>query len=192
MKAVKARWSIDGDGTWLSLLIDPPDAKRARELAASADGPQRLEIKPWRERRSLDANAYFWVLCGKLAEKTGIGATEIYRSLIPEIGGNSETVCITQQGADRLCEGWEHNGKGWITERIPSKLPGCVNVILYYGSSAYDTAQMSRLIGLVVQECRQQGIETLTPAELAALMEGWDAKTNKGAGDPDRGQAPSA
>ena len=79
--------------------------------------------------------------------------------------------------------------QGWISEKIPSKLPGCVNVILYYGSSACDTAQMSRLIDLIVQECRQQDIETLTPAELAAMMEGWDAKTNKGAGDPGRGQA---
>ena len=188
MKALKAKWSIDGDGTWLSLLIDPPDAKRARELAASVDRPQRVEIRQWKERRSLDANAYFWVLCSKLSEKTGIPVTGIYRSLIPEIGGNSETVCIPEQGADHLREGWEHNGKGWVTEAFPSKLKGCVNVVLYYGSSTYDTAQMSRLIELAVQECRQQGIETMPPAELAALMEGWNEKADKGAGDSARGQ----
>ena len=57
-----------------------------------------------------------------------------------------------------------------------SKLEGYVNVISYYGSSEYDTAQMSRLIDLLIAECREQGIETKTPAELAALMEEWEKR----------------
>ena len=113
-----------------------------------------------------------------------VPAAEIYRRYIPEIGGNSETVCIPAKGADRLREGWERNGKGWVTETMPSKLPGCVNVILYYGSSTYDTAQMSRLISLAVQDCREQGVETMPPQELAAMMEGWNAQADKGSGDP--------
>lgn len=59
---------------------------------------------------------------------------------------------------------------------MPSKLQGCVNVVLYFGSSTYDTAQMSRLIDLCVQDCKQVGIETMTPAELEALVERWDDK----------------
>ncbi len=54
-----------------------------------------------------------------------------------------------------------------------SKIEGYVNVRSYYGSSQYDTAQMSRLIDLIVQECRQQGIETATPQELARYKEEW-------------------
>ena len=60
-----------------------------------------------------------------------------------------------------------------MTEILPSKIAGCVNVVLYYGSSTYDSAQMSRLIDLVVQECQAQGIETKTPEELALLKEDW-------------------
>ena len=44
----------------------------------------------------------------------------------------------------------------------------------FYGSSTYDTAQMPRLIDLLIGECREQGIETKRPAELAALMEEWE------------------
>ena len=183
-KALKARWQIDGEGTWVSLLIDPAGARQARAFAQGMDKPHRITLKLWRERRSLDANAYFWTLAGKLAERLGIPAAEIYRRYIPEIGGNSETVCIPAKGADRLRDGWERNGKGWVTETMPSKLPGCVNVILYYGSSTYDTAQMSRLINLAVQDCREQGIETMPPQELAAMMEGWDAQADKSSGDP--------
>ena len=60
-----------------------------------------------------------------------------------------------------------------MTDVNPSKIEGCKNVTLYYGSSTYDTRQMSRLIDLVVQDCKEQGIETMTPFELDALKERW-------------------
>ena len=74
---------------------------------------------------------------------------------------------------DKLVDGWRHNGIGWQTETIPSKIKGCVNVVLYYGSSTYDTAQMSLLIDMVVQDCKDQNIETLPPDKLAGMMEEW-------------------
>lgn len=106
-----------------------------------------MTVDKARRRRSLDANAYFWVLADKLATAQGLpSTTEIYRHYIKEIGGNREFVCVKKEAADKLCQGWERGGLGWLTERFTSKVDGCVNVILYYGSSVYDTAQMSRLI----------------------------------------------
>ena len=130
-------------------------------------------VKKFRQKRSLDANAYCWVLLDKLAEHTGLSRIDLYRSYIREIGGNSETVCVVNAAVDKLREGWHHNGLGWQTDTLPSKLDGCTNVVLYYGSSTYDTAQMSRLIEMVVQDCRELGIETLPPHKLAALVEEW-------------------
>lgn len=132
-----------------------------------------VEIKPWRERRSLDANAYFFVLADKLATKLGTTKVEIYREFIKDVGANNEVVCVKNSAVERLCYAWERNGLGWLTETFPSKIDGCTNVVLYYGSSTYDTAQMSRLINLVVEACKEQGIETMTPAELARLVEMW-------------------
>ena len=63
---------------------------------------------------------------------------------------------------------WGHNGLGWIADTTESKLPGCTNVILYYGSSTYDKSQMARLIDNIVQDCKAVGIETATPAEIDA------------------------
>lgn len=121
----------------------------------------------------MNANAYAWVLLDKLAAVLHIGKTELYRSYIKEIGGNSDVVCVIDKALDDLRKGWEHNGLGWLTETMPSKLAGCTNVIVYYGSSTYDTAQMSRLIDMIVQDCKENGIETLTPAELASMCEAW-------------------
>lgn len=128
-----------------------------------------VEIKDKKEKRSREANAYAWVLLGRLAEKLHISKEDIYRELIKNIGGNSEIVCVQNKAVERLCDGWERNGIGWVTDTMESKIDGCTNVILYYGSSTYDTVQMHRLIALIVQECEQQGIETLTPEELARL-----------------------
>lgn len=132
-----------------------------------------LTVKERREKRSLDANAYCWVLLGKLAEKTGIDRAEIYQSLVKDIGGNYDTVCVPDKAVESLVTGWGHNRLGWATDTFKSKIEGCTNVILYYGSSTYDTKQMSRLINLIVQECKQQDIETATPEETARMTEEW-------------------
>lgn len=115
----------------------------------------------FKKRRTLDANAYFWVLAHKLAAKMEIPVGEIYRSYVRD------------KDLEALMQGWNSNGLGWIAEPFESKTEGCTNVILYSGSSTYDTAQMHRLIDLVVQDCKEQGIETMTPAELAMLIGGW-------------------
>jgi hypothetical protein len=132
-----------------------------------------VTVKKANKKRSLDANAYFWVLCGKLAAKLNIPRIEIYRNYIKDIGDNSITVCVVEKKAERIVADWQNNGLGWIAETIPSKLEGCMNVILYEGSSVYDTAQMSRLIDFCVTDCKAQGIETMTPDELERLCEAW-------------------
>jgi hypothetical protein len=132
-----------------------------------------IEVKPYRERRSLDSNAYCWVLIDKLANKLNMSKEAIYREYIKHIGGNSEIVCIKNNAVKRLCDGWQKNGIGWQTETFDSKIEGCTNVILYYGSSTYDTAQMSRLLDLIIQDCKEQGIPTETPNEIARLKALW-------------------
>ena len=136
------------------------------------DAPVNVEIKKAANKRSRQAKALAWVLIDKLSEKTHISKVEIYRHAIKEIGGVSEMVCVQDKAVDRLRSGWEKNGIGWQTDVLPSKLPGCTNVILYYGSSTYDTAQMSRLLDLIIQECEQQSIPTLRD-EADALLGRW-------------------
>lgn len=133
----------------------------------------RLSVVELKERRSLNANAYAWVLMDKLAAKLNIAKTEIYRSYIKEIGGNSDIVCVQNKALNDLQKAWESRGIGWLTETLPSKIEGCTNLMLYYGSSTYDTAQMSRLINLIIQDCKENEIEYLTPTELAKMLQEW-------------------
>lgn len=132
-----------------------------------------IEIKPYRARRSLDANAYAWVLIDKLSEKLNISKEDVYKEYIKHIGGNSEVVCVKSAAVERLCEGWQKNGIGWQTETFDSKISGCTNVILYYGSSCYNSAQMNRLLDLIIQDCHEHGIPTDTPDEIARMKAIW-------------------
>lgn len=131
-----------------------------------------IDLKKHRERRSKDSNAYAWVLIDKIASATQQDKEVVYREAIRSIGGVSETVCVKTEAVERLRRSWGHNGVGWSSEIMPSKIPGCTNVILYYGSSMYDTKQMSNLIEHLIQDAKDLGIETMTPEELARLYGG--------------------
>ena len=138
-----------------------------------------MTLKQYRKARSLDANAYYWVLLDRLATVVNVPKTEIYRMHVRDIGGNCEMFTVKNFAVERLCNGWSRNGMGWITDTMPSRYDGYTNVFLYYGSSTYDTHQMSRLIDLAVQDCQAQGIETKTPAEIENMLSLWE--TAKGA-----------
>ena len=56
---------------------------------------------------------------------------------------------------------------------------GSVILRAYYGSSTYNRKQMAALIDLVVQDCKQLGIETLTERELSLLCDRWEGDNGK-------------
>lgn len=161
-------------GSRISFAI-PDDQLTAAKLLADElrDGLISLECKKWRNKRSLDANAYMWTLVDKIAQKTRQRPADVYRHAIKEIPGNSTLVCVQDKAKDVLQQQWQAKGLGWQTEELPSKIQGCTNIMLYYGSSVYNTTQMSLLIDSVVDEAKALGIETLTPYELEGMVAAW-------------------
>lgn len=137
------------------------------------DKTKKYEVKEYKEKRSLDANAYAWVLLGKLQDKLHIPKEEMYRDAIQTIG-SYEVIPIKNEAVNKFRQAWSKNGLGWITETTKSKLDGYTNVLAYYGSSIYDTKEMSRFIELIIQECEQLDIETKSKAEIDSLLKEWD------------------
>ena len=134
---------------------------------------KRYKLEEDRPKRSLDSNAYCWLLLGKLQNKLNIPKEDIYKDLIRNIG-SYEIIPIKDKAVDRFREVWSKNGLGYITETTKSKLDGYTNVIAYYGSSSYNTKEMTRLIDLVIQECKQLDIETKSQAEIDSLLKEWN------------------
>ena len=143
-----------------------------RVNSSLADGKEwQMVLQEHKKKRSLSANAYCWTLIDKLAYVTGDDKVAIYKRAIQGIGGNSTIICVQDKALEQLCKQWMQKGLGWFAEKMPSKLKGCTDVVLYYGSSAYDTKQMSVLIDRIVQDCKAVGIETLPDYEIRALLE---------------------
>ena len=160
----------------LSLRMPP---KKAQEGAARlkemlAKGKQLdVTIEQHRRKRSLDSNAYLWILCQKIAEVTRSTKEAVYREFIRRVG-QFEILPIREDAVDKWIKIWQSHGLGWVSEVLDdSKIDGYKRVISYYGSSVYDSESMSVLLDEVVQECKGLRIEVISPAELESLKASW-------------------
>ena len=129
-----------------------------------------ISISPKQVKRSLNANAYFWVLLGKLCKAYHADKEVQYRELIHQ--GNEYFVRpIIKEGVDRWKEIWTSKGTGWIVEEMGEnqKDSNYIDVRSYYGTSVYTQSEMAELTARLVDSCKENKIETLTPAEIARL-----------------------
>ena len=163
------------EGGWLMVKPEREDLGKAMTIVRNhKDRLYDIEVKEHRKKRSLDANAYAWVLIGKLADSMRIAPIEVYRQAIQNVGGNYEVIPIKEEAADHFKQVWEAQGLGWpCVDMGKSKLQGFRNLKAYYGSSTFSVSQMQVFIDNLVQDCRALNIETLTPDKLALLMEEW-------------------
>lgn len=165
MRVEEFRWA----GGWLGIKTSSPDALRL----VNAD-PGEYDITPHKEKRSLNANGYLWQLCDKIAEATFTTKEDIYREAVRSVGIFRD-FHLSEDEAKTFCTAWGMLGTGWVTEQLDYARDGETLVIrAYYGSSKYNTKQMSRLIDYIVAEAKDLDIETLTPQELARMKEEWN------------------
>lgn len=135
-----------------------------------------VKIAKFRQKRSLSANAYAWQLMSKIAESQGITKEEVYRHHIKEVGVCRD-VEICSDAVNTLLYSWSLHGLGWFGELLDyGRHDGFRLVTLYYGSSTYDTKQMSRLIENIVQDCKLLGIQTKTPDEIQNMLSLWETE----------------
>lgn len=175
----KAKWSIDADGAWLCLGIKSPREVTPFIEEMKTDKPYVAKITEKRKKRSLDANAYYWLLTGMIARKVDSEPEEVYLRHVRGLG-NYEVYGMLEEAVPMFAQLWVSNHLGRFIETRAAKKQGIVNVLAYYGSSDFDTVQMSRLIDHAVQDCVALGIETRSPEEVESLLAQWGEKTDKG------------
>lgn len=146
-----------------------------REALKLVDGftPGEYEIRKARPRRSLSANSYAWVLMDKIAAALNLSKLDVYREAIRDIGGVSTLTVVRNDALDALRTQWGRQGVGWQSEIVEDD-GAYTTVSLIFGSSVYDTAQMSRLIDHLIQDAKALGIEPLPPEKLEGMMQAWE------------------
>ena len=128
-----------------------------------------IELKKKRKKRSLTANAYFWQLLNKLAIALNEAESVTYKRLVSDYGVWTK-VYVAEEARDTLISAWgkQKDSSGWFAEALDKE-----TVKLYYGTSVYDTKQMARIIDGLVEECKEQNIETLPQDELLRIKAAW-------------------
>lgn len=163
--------------TKISLLLDTKDLDIVEQL--KNENKLNVDLKKYRKKRSLDANSYCWVLCDKIAKElskdgTVITKEQIYKDSILQIG-TFEPFLVQEKTFDNFKRIWEKQGLGFLVQEV-SKKDKCVKVHCYYGSSTYDSKEMSLLIDLIIGLAKSLQIETKPQEEIDSLLKEWDKK----------------
>ena len=137
------------------------------------DSDVEVSIDRYREKRSLDANALAWVMIHKIAAKTHEEPIITYRKLIKDFSVKTHVVCVQAEHAEKEISDFCAGHMGRMVDVGESKIPGCVILHKKYGSSSFDSAQMSAFIDIIMEQCRELGIETRSEEEIQSILKEW-------------------
>ncbi|MEG1558353.1 MAG: hypothetical protein RR235_09290 [Oscillospiraceae bacterium] len=142
-----------------------------------------IELKPYRRHRSTDANAYSWLLTDKLSDfmlirgvklsKDEMHAEMIFRYGQPMLDPDGIPVFVSTQSNIKAIEFYPYLKEAGCGE-VDGK--AFTHFRAFRGSHTYDTQEMSVFIAGIVEECKEQGIETKTPEEIERIEALWKGK----------------
>ena len=170
--------SIDFRTSKLTLTVEVNEDVAEQFIDLKEKEKLDIEIKPHREKRSLDANAYFHVLVGKIADKQRLSKARIKNMLLGQYGQSMEVsegvpaVIKTNIPIEAAFEMEEPH-----LRYIKYEIENGSEVYFYKiirGSHTYNSYEMSVLIDGTVTEAKDIGIDTMSPVELAQMKERWN------------------
>lgn len=184
----KVLWLSDMDGDWLKIRVNNPQALCEQIL----DGKTYdVEIKQHREKRSMDANAYFHVLCNKIAQKTNERNDVVKKCMVLSYGvvdtfeNGGKVGVMLPEGVN--VDDYYPYAVWYKSQTVNGKKCDCY--LFYKQTHKMNSAEFSHLIDGTIQECKQLGIETLPPDKLRAMLEAIDAQRDKSESNTASGEA---
>lgn len=140
------------------------------KLMDKISGLFRLKVTRWSEKRSLDANAYFWQLATKIAEVLKTSKEEVYEECLQKYGYLDEPpITITVKAEVDMSRIDGH----WKFIKSDGKFSAYIRI---RGTSEYDSREMAHFIDMVIQDAKELGIETLPPEEIERMKQAWGDK----------------
>ena len=149
------------------------------------DREKEFEVLPYHEKRSLNANAYYWALVGKISETQNIPKEEIHRQLLTDYGtweyeddGSPKWVILPKNKPLPL-DGYYFDTKADVTVKGTKSGEEIGRAyIVIRGSHTYKSDEMKRLLDGTIQEAQNLDIETRTPQEIELMIQQMKDKEN--------------
>lgn len=172
-KAVGASLDFDTNRFRITFEVNENDVVKSEYDRLRGYDKLKIKAVKYTQRRSLDANAYFHVLVGKIADALTISKAKAKNVLIckygqPQLLPDGSIMVYKTNAPEEFM--WEQESIHAIPVKYEEK---ATFYKIYRGSHTYDTKEMSVLIDGTVADAKELGIETVTPTELAEMKERW-------------------
>lgn len=140
-------------------------SKAIEEADAIKDEKLLIDVVKYKEKKSLNANSYFWVLADKIAKAVKSDKWTIYLMLLCKYGVFVD-VCVIPEAVEDMKAHLQRDFRYIeVIEEGEMSIVRC-----YYGFHTYSKDEANALIQATVEEAKLLGIETLTPNEIAEMM----------------------
>lgn len=151
------------------LTLEVNELNDFKQLVDDMNGLEKLsiEIKPYREKRSLNANNYAWKIITEIGNVLRASKDEIYVKMLKRYGQSDMFSVLADIPIDKYVKYYEEIGEGTVNGKLFK------HYRVYKGSSEYDSREMSIFIDGVVSEAKELGIQTETPDEIARMKSLW-------------------
>ena len=154
------------DQKWTDFMLD------------NADEDWEVTITAVGQKRSLNANAYFHVLCREIAKATKSSEEEVKELMVVRYGTYARDADGVICGAVVPANTDIHRFYPYCSKYGEMEVNGKTYTQWLFLKQTHelDTHEMATLIDGVVSECKELGIETMTPQELEEMKKKWMKK----------------
>jgi hypothetical protein len=162
-------------GTLVGLMMDYKDNKPIINLKIDKNElehimslkDKKLEIKEYKEKRSLNSNSYLWKLVTEIGNVMNLDKEEVYLSMLKKYGQAEVISILSTINIKPYLKYFEEFGESLLNGKLFKHYK------VYMGSSEMDSKQMSILLNGVVEEAKEQGIPTLEDLEIKRMCDKW-------------------
>ena len=164
-------FDMEGNAT-LSLHINEKQALISEYDSLKDKEKLSISIKPFRKKRSKDANAMLWACLSDMSEVLRTDKWDVYLLMLKRYG-QFEYITIPAEAVDRFILTWR------TAEVIGEDPNGDTQLICYYGSSTYGTREFSILLDGVISEMKDLGIPVPLSKDIERSLDLWGQKLAK-------------
>jgi len=140
------------------------------ELERLREHDIRLKATRYRKKRSLSANGLFWHCIGQMAEALRTDKWDVYLSMLRQYG-KFTYICVKPNMVEAVKDQWRESME-WSSVDINGK--PATQMLCFFGSSSYNTKEMSRLIDGTIHEMKELGLDPPMPQDIQIALEQWE------------------
>lgn len=150
-----------------SVINEIDDIKECEKLSITA--------KKYRKKRSLDANGLLWACLGDIAAALRVDKWDIYLQMLKRYGQYTY-ICVKPKMVEAVKMQWRECE---VVGNVNINGQEAVQMLVYFGSSTYNTQEFSVLLDGVVSEMKEMGLPLPMPGDMKKALEQWERMHEK-------------